>query len=275
VGGTEIWWQAWLPDGAPRATLVIAHGAGEHSDRYAHVGTGLVDAGYAVFALDHRGHGKSNGRRADIESLDAVVADLGILIELAHERLPERKPFLLGHSMGGAIALAFACRHQEAIDALILSAPVAALEAAPAPMRMISKVLGRITPGLGVYSVDASAVSRDPEVVRDYETDSLVHHEKLPARTVAELTRAVESFPSEVGRLRLPLLVMHGTADRLAPVAGSKMIAERAGSEEIELRLYDGLYHEILNEPEQDQILAEIVAWLDERVDRVVAPTEP
>jgi acylglycerol lipase len=264
-GGLGIHWQAWLPAGEARASVVLAHGAGEHSGRYAHVGSELASAGHAVYALDHRGHGRSDGRRADIGSIDAVIADLGTLIAIARAAHPDCSLFLLGHSMGGCIALAYACSRGEEIDGLILSAPVAALEAAPAPMRALSKLLGRVLPGLGVYSVDASAVSRDPEVVHEYETDPLVHHGKLPARTVAALTRAVESFPGAVGRLRMPLLIMHGTADRLVPVNGSKMVAERAGSREVELRLYDGLYHEILNEPEKGEILGEILAWLDQR----------
>ena len=245
--------------------MVIAHGGGEHSGRYAHVGAALAAAGYATYALDHRGHGRSGGARADIGRMDAVVADLRAMIGRARERHPSTKVFLLGHSMGGCIALTYSCRYGEEIDGLILSGPVTSLETASRPTRAISKVLGEVLPRLGVYAVEAAAVSRDPEVVKAYETDPLVHHGKMPARTVAELTRAVEAFPDAVPSLRMPLLIMHGTGDRIVPPAGSKMVAERAGSEDKALRLYEGLYHEILNEPEQREILAEIVAWLDER----------
>jgi alpha-beta hydrolase superfamily lysophospholipase len=264
AGGVEIRWQAWLPTD-PTAVVVIAHGAGEHSGRYAHVATRLVDAGYAVYALDHRGHGRSGGRRAVVDRMDNVVADLRTFVIFAASQHPERKVFLLGHSMGGTISLVFATRHQEELAGMVLSGPVAVLEAASPALRVAAKVLSALTPGLGVFGVDPSLVSRDPEVVRAYREDPLVFHGKLPARTVAELAGAVETFPDAVRGIRLPLLLMHGTADRLAPPAGSSMVHERAGSSDRTLKLYDGLYHEILNEPEQETVISDLLDWLNAR----------
>lgn len=264
AGGLRLYWQAWLPP-RPAALVAIAHGAGEHSGRYEHVAARLAGASYAVYALDHRGHGRSEGARATIESLDRVVADLRSFLGLCRERSDDRPLFLLGHSMGGCISLAYACRHQEEIDGLILSSPLASSAAASAPLRAISKALGALAPSLGVYAVETEAISRDPEVVRAYETDPLVFHGKLSARTVAELTRATESFPSQVRKLRLPLLVIHGTGDRITPPAGSEMVVERAASSDKTLRLFDGLYHETLNEPEQGEVLDLVVSWLDQR----------
>jgi acylglycerol lipase len=263
-GSEGIFRRAWPAAGEPRASVVIAHGAGEHSGRYEHVAKRLTAAGYATYALDHMGHGRSDGKPALIE-MDTVVLDLGALIADVRAEDPERPLFLLGHSMGGCISLEYACRHQEEIEGLILSSPAISLEAAPAPMRALSKALSAVLPGLGVYEVDSEAVSRDPEVVRAYDTDPLVHHGKLPVRTVAELTRSVESFPGRVGELRLPLLLFHGTGDRIVPRDGTEMVAERAGSEDKTLELFDGLYHETLNEPEQDEVLDLVVGWLDER----------
>lgn len=264
AGGLRLYWQAWLPP-RPAATVVIAHGAGEHSGRYEHVAARLVDASYAVYAHEHRGHGRSQGRRATIDSLDAVIADLRSFLAQCREQAPERRLFLLGHSMGGCISLAFACRHQEEIDGLILSSPLASSSAASAPVRAISKALGALAPTLGVYVVETEAISRDPEVVRRYEADPLVFGGKVPARTVAELTRAAESFPSQVGKLRLPLLVFHGTGDRITSPAGSEMVVRGAASDDKTLRLFDGLYHETMNEPEQGEVLDLVVSWLDER----------
>jgi alpha-beta hydrolase superfamily lysophospholipase len=263
--GVELYWQGWLPDADPRALVVIAHGASEHSSRYAHVGARLAAAGYAVYALDHRGHGRSEGKRAQLGRIEHVVADLRAFIDLARRRHPGARVYLLGHSMGGAISIAYAVRHQGTLAGLLLSGPVADPHAANAVTRALSKVVSAIAPDLGVFAVDASLVSRDPDVVRSYEQDPLNYHGKLPARTVAELTGAVARFPDEVRGLRLPLLVMHGRADGLAPVAGSRMVHDRAGSEDKELEIYDDLYHEILNEPEQDRVLDRIVGWLDER----------
>jgi acylglycerol lipase len=263
AGGIEIFWQAWVP-ADPRAVVVIAHGAGEHSSRYAHVATRLVDAGYAVYALDHRGHGRSQGRRAVVDRMSNVVADLHTFVDLAASRHPGRPVFLLGHSMGGAIALAFAPGHQQDLAGMALSGPVAVLEAASPALRLAAKVLSALTPNLGVFGVDPSFVSRDPEVVRAYREDPLVFHGKLPARTVAELAGAVEGFPSSVPSIRLPLLLMHGTADKLAPPAGSTMVHERAGSADKTLKLYEGLYHEILNEPEQETVISDLLGWLND-----------
>ena len=266
VGGARIYWQCWLPEESPRAVVVIAHGAGEHSGRYTHVAARLVSEGYAVYALDHRGHGHSEGRRAQIDRIDKVVADLDTLIALAASEQEGAPVVLLGHSMGGAIALAYTMLHQARLSALMLSGPLAALEAASPPVRIAANLLSALTPNLGVLAVDASLVSRDPAVVDAYVHDPLVHHGKLPARTVAELAKAVESFPEGVRSITIPTLIMYGTADGLCPPAGSKMLAERIGADDKTLLPYEGLYHEILNEPEQDQVMDDICAWLGAHV---------
>jgi acylglycerol lipase len=264
AGGVELYWQAWLPESEARAVVVISHGVSEHSARYAHVGERLAAAGYAAFALDHRGHGRSQGKRVMVNA-DEVVADLRAFIDLAAARTPEKPVYLLGHSMGAAIAIACAARHQDALAGLMLSGALADPDAASPVTRALSKVLSTVTPGMGVYQVDASLISRDPEVVRAYEQDPLVHHGKLPARTVAELTGAVGRFPDEVPTLRLPLLVMHGGDDSLTTIAGSRMVHERASSSDKTLEIYDGLRHEILNEPEKERVISEMIEWLDAR----------
>lgn len=264
AGGIELYWQGWLPQAEPRAVVVISHGVSEHSARYAHVGERLAGAGYAAYAVDHRGHGRSQGKRVMVNA-DDVVADLRAFIDLAAGRQPGRPVYLLGHSMGAAIAIACAVRHQDALAGLLLSGALADPDAASPVTRALSTVLSKLTPGLGVYEVDASLISRDPEVVRAYKQDPLVHHGKLPARTVAELTGTVGRFPEEVPRLRLPLLVMHGGSDSLTTLAGSRMVHERASSSDKTLEVYDGLRHEILNEPEKERVIAEMIEWLDAR----------
>jgi acylglycerol lipase len=264
--GLELYWQAWLPEGAPpRAVVVLAHGASEHSGRYAWTGEQLAERGYALYAIDHRGHGKSEGGRAVIDRMSNAVEDLHTLVELARAANPGLPVVLLGHSMGGAVALSYTLAHEDALDALVLSAPLAALEAASPVQRVAGRVLSVVAPSLGVVAIDSTAVSRDPQVVADYEADPLNYHGKLPARTVAELTSAINGYPDAVTRFRLPLLAMHGTADRLTPIAGSEMVVERAGSQDKTLKRYDGLYHELLNEPERQQVLDDIADWLDAR----------
>src|SRR4051794_13221062 len=264
-GSVEIYWQAWLPEGEPRAVIVLAHGASEHGGRYAWTGEELTRRGYAVYAIDHRGHGKSAGARAVIDRMRNAVEDLHTLVERAQAAYAGRPLVLLGHSMGGAVAIAYTSEHEDALDALVLSGPLAALEAASPVQRAAGRVLSAVAPSLGVVGIDSSAVSRDPEVVKDYDADPLNYHGKLPARTVAELSKAIDGFPHAVAKFKLPLLVMHGTADRLVPIAAGQMVADRAGSEDKTWKPYDGLFHEILNEPERQQVLDDIADWLDER----------
>src|SRR3954449_13029944 len=264
-GGLEIYWQAWLPQGEPRAVIVLGHGASEHGGRYAWTGGQLNARGYAVYAIDHRGHGKSAGSRAVIDRMRNAVEDLHTLVERAQAAYPGRPLVLLGHSMGGAVAIAYTSEHEDALDALVLSGPLAVLEAASPVQRVAGRVLSVVAPKLGVVGIDSSAVSRDPEVVKDYDADPLNYHGKLPARTVAELAKAIDGFPDAVAKFELPLLVMHGTADRLVPIAAGQMVADHAGSEDKTWKPYEGLFHEILNEPERQQVLDDIADWLDAR----------
>jgi acylglycerol lipase len=291
AGGLAIHWQAWIPEHS-RAVVVIAHGASEHAGRYRHVADRLVDDGYAVYAIEHRGHGRSEGPRALIDRLDRAVADLDGLVQLAAAEHPGAPVYLIGHSMGGCIAVSYALEHQpddtraaqsgEAggraggkrvrLSGLVLSAPLAALEAAPAPMRALAAVLSAVSPKLPLFEIDASLVSRDPAVVEAYVNDPLVHHGKLPVRTVAELAKAINAFPERVPSITVPTLIMYGTADRLCPPEGSVMLSERIGSGDVTLTPYEGLYHEIFNEPEQQRVLDDLSAWLSARVAPVAAP---
>jgi acylglycerol lipase len=266
VGGRRIFWQAWLPETETRAIVMVAHGAGEHSGRYEHVARRLVDEGFGVYAIEHRGHGRSDGPRALIDRVDHTVADLDQLVRLASERHPEAQVFLLGHSMGGTIAVRYAVLHGDRLSGLILSGPLAAMAAAPAAQRVAARVLSTLTPRLPVVAIDASLVSRDAEVVKAYVEDPLVYHGKLPVRTVTELAAAIDAFPAEVGQITVPTLIMYGTADGLCPPAGSVMLDERIGASDKTLKAYEGLHHEILNEPEQDQVMDDLCAWLGARV---------
>ena len=263
-GGVEISYRAWLPDGDARAAVVISHGGAEHSGRYGHVAAALTDAGYAVWALDHRGHGRSGGERMRFASVDPLAADLGRMVEIAALAVPAPKPFLLAHSMGAAVGLHYACDHQDELSGLILSGALASVDQAP-PVRLAARAIARVNPGRGIFKVDPETVSRDPRVVADYDSDPLNFHGSFPAETIVALERVGLSFPGRLPALRLPLLIMHGADDRLTPPKGSRLVDQLAASEDKTLRLYDGLRHEILNEPEGPAIIAEIVAWLDAR----------
>jgi alpha-beta hydrolase superfamily lysophospholipase len=262
--GVEIYWQSWLPDQPPRAVAVIVHGLGEHSDRYDHVARALNEDAIAVYACDHRGHGRSQGARELVE-VELVVSDVDQLVGLAAAAHPGLPVFMLGHSFGGMIAVQYALAHQDRLVGLILSGALASVDASPV-LRRIGHLLATIAPRAPLIALDAELVSRDPTVVAAYRADPLVHHGRIPARTAAQIADTTDTFPARVGAITLPALVMYGTADGLCPPSGSVMLAEEFGAEDVTIRAYEGLYHEIFNEPERETVIGDLRGWLAERI---------
>jgi acylglycerol lipase len=214
--------------------------------------------GLAVHALDHRGHGLSRGPRANSGRFDWLVADVATRIASARSEQPGKPVILLGHSMGGAIALATALAHPALVCALALSAPAIGADPDIPRMRLVvAQLLSVVAPSAGVLRLPAEAVSRDPRVVSDYERDPLVFRGAIPARSVIELLKAMDS---------LPVLAMHGTDDRLVPLRFVEPVYERLGSAARTVVRYPGLYHEIFNEPEREQVFADLEAWLERRL---------
>jgi alpha-beta hydrolase superfamily lysophospholipase len=262
--GVRIAYRLWPVAESPRAAVVISHGGGEHSGRYAHVAERLNGAGYPVYALDHRGHGLSGGERMRFASVDPLAADLRKMVGIAAAAVPAHKPFLLAHSMGAGVGLHYACDHQDELSGLVLTGALAALEQ-KTPVRMAARAVARLAPAKGIFKIDPKTVSRDPEVIEAYASDPLNFHGSFPAETIVALERVGISFPSRLPALELPLLILHGGDDKLTPPAGSRLVDELASSRDKTLRIYPGLRHEILNEPERDAIIDEIIAWLIER----------
>ncbi len=257
-------WQSWSPAGERplRGVVTIAHGYGEHIGRYQHVALRLNEAGYAVYGLDHHGHGRSAGKRGRV-SLRPAVDDLGqLVVTVSRARHPELPQFLLGHSMGGAIALRYAMAHQQRLTGLAVSAPLAAVDGGPA-LLALGKLLGILFPAAPVSRVDPRLVSKDNEVVKDYIADPLNHHGSIPAKVAREFIVHASTLGRDVGRITLPTLLMWGTSDRLCPPAGSEQVAANIGSTDLTVKRYEGLFHEILNEPEREQVLRDLIAWLD------------
>lgn len=265
--GTRIVYDVWTPDVPVTGLLVLSHGLGEHARRYDHVIAELGKLGLVVYAPDHRGHGRSGGKRLELKSWSDYVVDLHELFRIARAAHPDTKNFLLGHSMGGAIALSYALEYQSELDGLMLSGPAVVLgDGTPKILIPIGKILGRIAPGVPVQSLASADVSRDPAVVAAYDSDPLVHHGKVPAGLASQLVGAMESYPALLPSLTLPVLLQHGSEDRLADVSGSRMIAEKAGSTDLTIQVYDGLFHEVFNEPEQEKVLGDLIAWLSPRL---------
>jgi len=264
TGGTSLYAQAWLPGAAPRAVIVLSHGLAEHGGRYETLARELAQRGYAVYAVDHRGHGRSSGPRANIERFAYLVADFCGFTDRCAGEHPGAPVFMLGHSMGGAVAFASALRLQHLLRGLVLSAPALAMDQpVPRLQEMLVRLLSVVAPGTGALTLPPDSVSRDPSVVARYAADPLVHHKPIPARTLVELLGAMRGFPASAPGLRLPTLVLHGTADKLVPLAATRPVYQAFGTRDCVVKLYDGLYHEVFNEPERERVTADLLRWLE------------
>jgi alpha-beta hydrolase superfamily lysophospholipase len=266
VDGTALFWQAWLPDEAPRAVVIVVHGLGEHSGRYTNVVDALVPRGYALYAMDHRGHGRSDGRRGYVPRFRLVVDDQAAFRDEAFDRHAGSPRFVLGHSFGGLVALAGATRPGQDIDGLVLSGAASAAGARTSFLTVARfRVLGAVSPRKPTIALDPSLVSNDPDVVEAYRRDPLVNHDPLPARTVAEMRARARRMPDDARAITAPVLLLHGSDDALVPDDASRLLANRIASSDLTLLLYPGLAHELFNEPERDRVLADVASWLDAR----------
>jgi acylglycerol lipase len=264
VRDTDIYYQAWLPDGEAKAVILVVHGLGEHSGRYTNVVDHFVPLGYAVYGHDLVGHGKSGGRREYVERFEDFTGPLATYYDMVKDWQPGKPIFLLGHSVGGLIAPCYLFDHPADFQGAIFSAPsVKAGESISAATIALAKILAAVVPKAGLEALDATAISRDPEVVRAYVEDPLVFHGKTPARAAAEMLRAIDRVQAEAHTLTLPFVVVQGSADRLVNPAGAQMLYDEAASADKTIHVYEGLYHEVFNEPERDRVLGDVEAWLE------------
>jgi alpha-beta hydrolase superfamily lysophospholipase len=267
LGGVRIVYDVWTPETPPRAVVVLSHGLGEYARRYDHVAQRFEQAGLVTYALDHRGHGRSGGKRLLVRSVSEYTADFDTLVGIATREHPGLKCVVLGHSMGGGIVFAYGVERPDNYDLMVLSGPlVAAQDAVPAVMAFAAKALGALLPGVPVQDLDVDGISRDPAVVAAYKSDPLVYHGKIPFGVGRAMLEVGETMPQRAPALTAPLLVVHGEDDRLVPVAGSRRLVECVGSTDVTLKVYPGLYHEVFNEPEQAQVLDDVVSWITERL---------
>jgi alpha-beta hydrolase superfamily lysophospholipase len=250
-------------DEEPRAVLIVVHGLRDHSSRYGELAVHLVGQGFAVHAFDLRGHAHSEGVRVHIDSFDEYLSDLGLFLERVREREPGKPVYLFGHSMGGAIVTLFTLEKKPDIQGLVLSAPAMKPGAdVSGALIATTKVLGGVLPNLKVLELDPKQFSRDPEVVKDNETDPLVFQQGGPARTASRLLAALNTLSERMEEVTTPVLVLHGTADTVTDPEGSKALVERARSTDKSLKLYEGLFHDLVHEPEKARVIADVVQWL-------------
>jgi acylglycerol lipase len=267
VRDANIYYQRWLPEGEPKSILLLVHGLAEHSGRYMNVVNHFCPLGYAVYSLDHLGHGRSDGTRVYVERFEDFTEPLQIYFDMVRGWQPNKPIFIVGHSMGGLIGAAYLLDHQAELAGAVLSAPcVKGSDDTSSTTILISKVLSTLLPRFGVMQVEAAGVSRDPAVVQAYVDDPLVYTGKIPARMAAELLKTMQRVTAEAPRITLPILLVQGSQDRLVDPRGARMLYDTVGSVDKTIQIYDGLYHEVFNEPEHTQVLSDVEAWLDARL---------
>jgi alpha-beta hydrolase superfamily lysophospholipase len=263
-GGTRLHMRSWRPQ-APKAVVVICHGVNSHSGQYLWTGDQLAAAGFAVYAYDHRGRGKSEGPRFYIDDVREYTDDLGTFIALAKSREPGLEVFLLGHSAGGVVSCTWALDHQSEIAGFICES-FAFEVPAPAPVLALVKLLARITPKLPVLKLKMKDFTRDPAALRALDADPLTKGEVQPARTVAALLKATDRMRRGFPAITLPVLIMHGTEDKATLPSGSQLFYETAGSRDKTLKLYEGHFHDLLNDLNKEKVMADVIAWIDRRL---------
>lgn len=263
--GVILYTQSWRA-AQPKGVIALIHGIAEHSARYRHVGEFFATHGYTVHTMDLRGHGRSPGHRILIRQMDEYSQDVVAFLTWIRAQERNRPLFLLGHSMGGLIVTYHVLTQQPELRGVVLSAPALQVDGVTAFERIVGRVLARLAPALPMKKLDATAISRNPAVVKAYQRDPLVYLGAVPAATGIAMITAIAEIEQQMEAFRLPLLIVHGSADRLTNPEGSKQLYARAGSSDKTFKLYNGLYHEVLNEPEQEQVMADIVAWLDQRI---------
>jgi acylglycerol lipase len=260
----RIYYQYWLPENEPKAVLLVVHGLAEHGGRYMNLVSHFLPLGYAVYAIDHLGHGRSEGTRVYVERFADFTETLSSFREMICGWQMEKPVFLVGHSMGGLIGALYLLDHQDELAGAVLSGPAVKPPDDISPLTIFAgKVLSAIIPKLGLIQLEAEGVSRDPAVVKAYETDPLVYRGKVTARLGAEMIKAMEQVGAEASRISLPLLILQGGADRLVSPSGAQMLHDRVGSADRKIILYEGLYHEVFNEPEHGRVLRDIEVWLN------------
>jgi len=262
VGGADLFMRAWRPAARPRAVVVIAHGFNSHSGQYDWVAERFLEAGFAVYAMDHRGRGKSGGERFHVDEFSDYINDLATFVRLTKSRERDLPVFLLGHSAGGMIASLYAVDHQAEISGLI-SESLAFELPAPSFALALLKGIGHLAPHLRVLKLKNADFSRDHRVVDAMNRDPLIAGESETARTVAELVRADERLRAAFPRITLPLLLLHGTEDKAARPSGSRFFQEAAGAKDKTPKLYEGAFHDLLSDFTREVVVADIAEWID------------
>jgi len=263
--GLGIFYRSWRPATDTRGVVVIVHGFNAHSGYYAWAAGQLAGAGLAVYALDLRGRGQSDGERFFVETFADYVADVASFVTLVKSREPGLPVFLLGHSAGGIVACLYTLDHQQQLSGLICESFAFRLPAPDFALAVL-KGLSHVAPHAHVLHLKNEDFSRDPNVVAAMNADPLIAHETQPTKTVAQLVLADERLNQEFSRITLPVLILHGTADKAAKPTGSQTFFDNVGSIDKTLKFYDGHVHDLLNDIDKQEVMADITTWTGARL---------
>ena len=265
AGDLSISYRSWRTTGRPRGVVVIVPGFNSHSGYYGWVAEQLIAIGLSVYAVDLRGRGKSDGERFYVAQFSDYLSDVAGMVNLATVREPGLPVYILGHSAGGVLACLYTVDHQSELAGLVCES-FAFQTPAPDFALAVLKGLGHVFPHAHVLRLKNEDFSRDPAVVAAMNADPLIAHETQPTQTVAELVRADERLKNEFSRITLPVLILHGTADKAAKSSGSQVFFDAAGSTDKTLKLYEGHFHDLLNDVGKEIVMAEVTKWIDARL---------
>ena len=262
AGGVKIFIRSWRPAAPPRGVIVISHGFNSHSGQYAWAAQQFMAKGFAVYAADLRGRGKSEGERFFVSKIGEYLGDVDLAVKLAKSREPGLPVFMLGHSAGGVIACTYALAHQTELAGLICESFAYRVPAPDLALDTLSWI-GTWVPKLGVLKLKNADFSRDASAVATLNADPLIANETQPAATVRALWQADKQLKASFPKITLPVLILHGSLDKATVPAGSQFFHATAGSKDKTLKIYDGHFHDLLADTGKEDVMADIQAWID------------
>ncbi len=263
----DIFHQCWLPEKDPTAILLIVHGLAEHSGRYMNLVNHFIPLGYAVYTLDLPGHGQSGGTRVFVSRFSDFTHTIRVYAKTIRKIHPEKPVFIVGHSMGGLISAVYLIDDPSGVSGAVFSSPGVRVPDNISPVLIFAgKVLSFLLPRIGLIGIDPNGVCRDETVVDAYVNDPLVYTGKTTARLAAEMLKAMNRVAAEAGSITLPVLVVQGGSDRLIDPEGANAFCESVGSVDKSIRIYDGFYHEVFNDPERNRVLEDVEHWIAKRL---------
>jgi acylglycerol lipase len=260
----KLYYQSWLSQEAPKAVIIIAHGIVEHSGRYQRIANYLAEKSYAVYAFDYRNHGRSQGQKGHVDDFAYFIDDLRTFYQLVKSKHPNNKIFLFGHSMGAAISLAYSEKYSAELAGIMVSgSPLCIQPQLPTAVIALIYPLALIVPRMPFYRLDSSTLSSDKKVVDSYDNDPLVFRGKLTTRLLLSFLWELHKIRAGLSKIQVPILIMHGSEDKLCLPAGSESALRGISSTDKVIQIYQGFFHEILNEPQYAEVQADMLAWLN------------